>query len=218
MEKRTGAGTWLWTSVCLLGLALGLQDSATWDAFRELGPRFGIWMTVQNALVVVVVIVTHGLLKAYVPVLNWSWLRLFASAVEKDGGAKAPDSGANINVIPLRVPWVGLACYVLLLLNIPFFAVWEERVFRQGTDSVAEAIIRSLAFGLAHCVMGVSVNVGLAIAVAGLWYSYQYANGGVLHSAAHHATYNLIILGVLGIALVIRHVAYLYPPAKENLE
>ncbi len=92
----------------------------------------------------------------------------------------------------------------------------EEVVFRQGTSSWFDGLIRSLLFGIAHCLVGVPIGTGIAIAVPGIWFTSQYFLGGVELSALHHTTYNLIILSMLLLSLVIKHIIDLVRKDKSD--
>lgn len=67
--------------------------------------------------------------------------------------------------------------FTLLLAALPLLARAEERAFRRGTRGRLDALRRSLVFGLAHCLVGVPVFVGLALSVGGLYFSRQYTLG-----------------------------------------
>lgn len=58
-------------------------------------------------------------------------------------------------------------------------------------------VLKSLTFGLIHCTIGVSLGTGLALTLGGLWFSYQYKNGGIELSTAHHVCYNAIVMILL---------------------
>ena len=105
--------------------------------------------------------------------------------------------------------YFGLAFLVLLAVNLPRYAHMEEEWFREGTISWEQGLLMSALFGLAHCLVGVPIGAGLAISVAGLWFTHQYFVGGVELSTIHHATYNLILVSILFLFLTLKHIVEL---------
>ena len=59
--------------------------------------------------------------------------------------------------------------------------------------SLAGWIVRSITFGLVHCIIGVPIGVGLALSLAGVWFTIQYIKGGLDRSTLYHSAYNLNI-------------------------
>lgn len=133
-----------------------------------------------------------GLMVLWPPVMGWTWLRLIAMP------ADGPVQGQNLNLAAVRFPWFGLAFLALLALNMPRLVRREEEIFRRGTRDWRDAIPRSLKFGLIHCVVGVPLGFGLALAVPGLVFTAAYFRGGIRASAYLHTVYNLLILALAG--------------------
>ncbi len=160
-----------------------------------------------------------------IPPLQWSWFSLLHS------------QSTNIAVASATIYGWGLLFLAIFIVAIPILSGMEEEFFRLGTITwlpvrqveitggdaferlkwriiLSGGIVRSLLFGLAHCLMGVPIGVGLALSVGGLWFTHQYFKGGkgetgVERSTVYHTTYNLIIatlLVVVGI-LTLFHVA-----------
>lgn len=160
------------------------------------------WMVAQNLLVIAVVVLSfYGLWKLH-PLFNWSLFSLF-----KDGDEEV--SGKNINLIPSDVKYFGLLFTILLIINLPSFAMMEEKWFRLGTENWQQGLYLSFLFGMVHCLVGVPIGAGIVISIAGLWFTHQYFIGGVELSALHHTTYNLIIFSVLFLGLVCKHISEL---------
>lgn len=103
-----------------------------------------------------------------VPTLDVSWLSLMSS------GGSSGEEGTNVLIAPATLPILGPIFIALLVFNMPLITRLEERLFRGGTRSYLGAIPRSLVFGLAHCLVGVPVAAGLAIAIPGMWFSHAY--------------------------------------------
>jgi hypothetical protein len=149
------------------------------------------------ALVVALVVVTGFVLTTAWPAgFGWSWLSLLARP--QDG----PEPGRNLMAEGLRIPGFAYLFVALLLLNVPRLAKNEERAFRQGVRGWRTAAFESLKFGMAHCLVGVPIGFGLALALAGAWFAWQYSKGGLRRSTAYHALHNWILLGVAGLWLL----------------
>lgn len=116
-------------------------------------------------------------------------------------------NGTNVHLIPLQIKYFGLFFAVLLCLNLPSLALAEEKIFRNGTTGWIQGIAFSFIFGIVHCIVGVPIAAGLAISLAGLWYTHQYFVGGIELSALHHTTFNLILILILFSLLIFKHLA-----------
>jgi len=78
----------------------------------------------------------------------------------------------NINVYSISGT---LSICILFLFLIPHFAYYEEFIFRNKTINLKSRIKKSILFGLVHCLMGISLGTGFALAIPGFLYSYIYA-------------------------------------------
>lgn len=189
------AGAWAilrhgWVVFIFLFLALPLlrgEAQRHWHHFKKIRP----WIVFQNMAVVVCVITTSILLNSTFPFLNSSWLHLLPGE----------NNSTNLMVAPLSLRIVGPMFLVLLMLNVPSLAHAEEHLFRAGTRNWADGCKRSVLFGLCHCVMGVSLGTGLALSIPGLWFYLCYRRGGVQLSTLHHAVYNWIVFGIVGVLM-----------------
>lgn len=185
---------WLWPVFMLYLFVeplLRAQAQKHWHHFKAIR----LSTIACNFLVLVAVALSGYYLSVTFPLLNGSWLHLLP--ISQNGEA------TNLAAAPMQLPWVGPIFFVLFLLNIPYFASMEESLFRKGTRSWPDALLRSLAFGLVHCIMGVTVAMGLALSIGGLWFSWNYFRGGEERSTLHHATYNLIAIGLFALAVLI---------------
>src|SRR3989344_3173341 len=198
----------LWCTLIILPMITNLWNeermAKNWDVFSSISAS----IIFQNLLVIVAVIAVFVGLTKVAPFLKWSWFSLF-SKENSETGESTPHEGTNINLIPLNVKYFGLAFLVLFAVNLPRYAYMEEGWFREGTISWEHGLLMSVLFGLAHCLVGVPIGAGLAISVAGLWFTHQYFMGGVELSTVHHATYNLIIVFVLFLFLTFKHIVEL---------
>jgi hypothetical protein len=198
----------LWCTLITLPMITNLWDGETmtknWEVFSSISAS----IIFQNVLVIVAVITVFvGLLKV-APFLKWSWFSLF-SKKDPETGESTPQEGANIHLIPSNVKYFGLAFLVLLAINLPQYARMEEEWFREGTISWEQGLLISVLFGLVHCLVGVPIAAGLAISIAGLWFTHQYFVGGVDLSTVHHTTYNLILVSVLFVLMTLKHIVEL---------
>lgn len=179
-----------------IGLAAWQSRSADhlrW--YRRIRPD----VVVQDLVVLAAVIgAAAALLSLDNPVLNFGWYQFLVQDVGGD-----PSGGGNIITAPfsyraLIVPFVGLLLFVL-----PRLAETEELIFRRGTRTWRQGIARSFVFGLVHMLVGVPLAVALALGLGGLWFTYQYFQGGVARSTVYHLTYNLIVLGMVAVVSLV---------------
>jgi hypothetical protein len=159
-----------------------------WSLSRKMRPI----MFLTNLPIIVLTIVAGVLLNTGVG-LTWGW----TSFLHSDG------STSNINMIGFSVPWFAPVFAVLILAAMPLLTLSEERMFREGTQGVVSALIRSFFFGLLHMIAGISLGWALALMIPGLWLSYQYKKGGVERSAAYHLAWNNFMIILLLVALVV---------------
>lgn len=163
--------------------------------------KAGDWLgAIASSVVLLFVTITIGILLMVLwpKVLGWTWLLLLARPEE------AASAGQNLNLAPAKIPYVGLLFVALLAFSVPRFARYEEEQFRRGTKGLGDALVRSVKFGLIHCVVGVPIGLGLALTIPGLWLTYQYRRGGVRRAVFAHSVYNWLILAGLAGWLVTR--------------
>jgi hypothetical protein len=191
----------VWYVFLTIPMVTNMWDKERMTRIWEIFSQITTDMVFQNAVAIAVVIGLSKALKKAWPVLNWSWLSLFA----EKGSAK--DSGTNIQFLPAKIKYFGLLFVVILGINLPLLAQLEEQLFRQGTRSWSHGVVLSLFFGLVHCLVGVSLGIGLAQSIVGLWLTHQYFVGGIELATAHHTTYNLILVSILFVLLLLMHIA-----------
>jgi hypothetical protein len=171
----------------------GIMGNGIRDSIRIVR-SLRVMMFVQNLFVQLLVICT-ALMLNQLPVLNWAWWSII------DGGESV--GGTNFAFAWISMPIIAPIMFILLAVAMPKLAQLEEELFRQGTKGIKSAIKRSIAFGLIHCLMGVSIATGLALSIAGMWFTYQYFRGGVRLSTAYHTAWNLFILATLAALLLM---------------
>lgn len=163
--------------------------------WRWIGAILGSW-----AVLAVVIIVAVTLMTVWPKGFGWSWLQMLATPEEK------PTAGTNVLLSGLRIPgfaWIFLA---LFGLNVPRLALNEEYAFRKGIKKPEKIAFSSLKFGMMHCLVGVPIGFGLALSLAGVWFSVQYLKGGVRRSGAYHSIHNwtLLLLAALWLLGLLR--------------
>lgn len=148
-------------------------------------PLEWVRLVLANLLVLFVTISGIVLVYSYGPsFLRWSWLMLFAGK---------GDQGTNLNLAGASIPYFGIVFVLLLIVNFPRLARYEEEEFREGTRDWLHAVPRSIRFGLWHCIVGVPLCAGLLLAIPGMWFTRQYFKGGVDRSTLYHSVYNMIL-------------------------
>lgn len=153
----------------------------------------------QNLIIVALTASLALVLVHVFPALDRSWLYLLP-------GHEA--SSGNIAAMPMQIKYFGIVYVLLFAVNIPRMARSEEISYREGTRDWRHGAVRSLRFGLGHCMMGVPLFVGLALSIGGLWFTYQYFQGGVDRSTLHHATYNWIIATLALVVVTMLSIAH----------
>lgn len=108
----------------------------------------------------------------------------------------------NINFVPMDYWFLRVPFLVLLYLNLPVLAWIEEFIFREGFGTwpqrtLVQSLWRSLTFGFAHMLGGVTVGSCLALTVGGLWFSLLYWYGGLPLATLGHLVCNLIGLTLM---------------------
>ncbi|MEK7605877.1 MAG: hypothetical protein AAB478_05155 [Patescibacteria group bacterium] len=158
------------------------------NAYRQIS----ILLLFQDFLVLCLVMGTaYALLSYDSSQMSWSWLNYLGS------------SGSNVVTAGSNIKYFGIIFCFLFLFALPGLARYEEMVFRLGTRSWKDGIPRSLGFGLAHMLMGVSLGVALPLSIGGVFFTCQYFKGGVERSTQAHFQYNLIAVSLLTINSIV---------------
>lgn len=158
----------LWLSA-LLAQPLMQRENRRYslDLYSRVRPRH----IASSLLLVASTLAAYAAISSAVPATNTSWISALS------GGGSSGTEGTNLLIAPATLPILGPVFIALLVLNMPLLTRLEERLFRGGTRSYIGAIPRSLVFGLAHCLVGVPVAAGLALAIPGMWFSRCYMAG-----------------------------------------
>jgi hypothetical protein len=157
-------------------------------------------------LIIILVITLLVVVEPFVPkFLKWGLFSLLG----KDG------TNANIEIIQQssKVSSVlMIVVFSILILLIPKASYWEEIRFRYNITEFKKSILSNIKFGMAHCLVGVPLWVGMVLILIGfiytLKYIYEYKKTNDLDSALEsstslHGKYNTILVGLLIIALLL---------------
>jgi hypothetical protein len=137
-----------------------------------------------TSLPVIAATIGTAVLLFQVPWLQWGWYALVS------GGHQG-----NVMISALSgTAWLFLPFLALLAVAMPHLVRSEEVSFREGTVTWAQGVRRSVGFGLMHLTAGVPIAAGLALTIAGLWYTHQYMRGGIERSTSYHLAWNLTIM------------------------
>lgn len=128
----------------------------------------------------------------------------------------------------LLIRIVPLIFFVLLGVSMPFLVHQEELQFRYKTLEWSNICWNSIKFGLAHCIVGVSVAVGLSLSIAGFFLAIKYRQTfqraqslemleGEAHDAAlimctaYHTYFNTLVLAIILVSLSILEFLRYFP-------
>lgn len=161
--------------------------------------------------IALVLLLAFGIYRLHPGIMGFGLWRIVNSLMgnepkRNDDGAPEMEGG-NINFMGINIKYVGVVICLLLLTGLPRWAAMEEGWFRQGTVDWWDGIIRSLAFGFVHMLVGVPVAGAIAISVVGLFLTHMYFVGGVELSTQAHFQYNLILVSLLLLGAIIKSFA-----------
>ena len=103
-----------------------------------------------------------------------------------------------------------LVVFSILILLIPKASYWEEIRFRHNITEFKKSIISNIKFGMAHCLVGVPLWIGIILALIGFVYTFKYIHeykktnnldSALEASTSLHGKYNTILVVLLIIAL-----------------
>jgi len=142
-----------------------------------------------------------------IPFLSFGWYKLFFGENRNAILSIVDTEGSNLISIIFS-----LVVLFILILLIPHLAKMEEIIFRKNKLILKDRIKSSIIFGLAHCLMGISIGVGIALILPGFYFSIIYKktyeknieNGlteeeskekALEYSTVFHTQYNTILIG-----------------------
>jgi hypothetical protein len=140
--------------------------------------------------------------------LRWGWWSVLGGNGNVIlGEAKASGQILSDLILPILI-------LTPLLLSLARFALQEERIFRRGDEKrgIGGRLSRSLAFGLAHLLMGIPIGAAIGLGVGGFGFSQVYLRRwrksasryqSVLDAARVHLAYNLIVISSAIAVLIV---------------
>jgi membrane protease YdiL (CAAX protease family) len=151
--------------------------------------------------IVFVLLLAFGIYRIHPGIMGFGLVRVIKSLIgnkPKRNDDETPEmEGGNIGLMVTDIKYVGIVVCLLLLIGLPRCVAVEEELFRQGTIDWWDGIVRSLAFGFAHMLVGVPVAGAITISIVGMFFTYMYFMGGVDLSTQAHFQYNLILVSLL---------------------
>ena len=130
------------------------------------------WL-VAPVLIGFTITLAYGLQKVAPAFMKVGWIALLSSDDKSTNIGFSALTSLHGSDGPLVLLLGGLVVMLILVL-LPTYAETEERIFRRHATSAKSIAIRSLAFGLLHMVMGISLCVALALSFTGVIYALFY--------------------------------------------
>ena len=126
--------------------------------------------------------------------LRFSWISLISSEVKSQNLITSPGLSGSIPIVCIF--------WVVFTLCLPYLAKIEEIGFRGDVTDIKSRIIKSIAFGLVHMIMGIQLYIAIILIFVGYLFSCKYMVGfrrggnevGLAASTSLHAKYNFIII------------------------
>ncbi|HEY9615805.1 MAG TPA: hypothetical protein V6C64_03120 [Microcoleaceae cyanobacterium] len=234
-----GQGVWVevfkaLVSIAFSGIMVWLIGRELWNNKHRLELvwwvyfRSGLLTYVRAILILTCTLFTAGVIGTISPDFmrtGWAnWLFGYSTNVTFQpliAIQQADEVAASTGLIQFDVGTIlTIGFWLLMILAVPFLAEIEEKIFRQGVHTWKAMVKRSIAFGLAHLIMGIPLFMGVTLCVPGFLFACRYKYGyhrhlkkfndeltaqeaGVRASTADHAVYNAILLTSLTAMLLL---------------
>ncbi len=143
-----------------------------------------IWKNVRVTMffecmgvILIVISAWYGL--SYIPFLSYGWTSLIYDNPSNIGIGSVTQLSQTLSHSTTGITSIGFAVitplfFLLLFFCLPSFAHTEEKIFRKNTTGWGLITIKSILFGLIHCIVGVSLSVGFALAIGGFFFAMKY--------------------------------------------
>lgn len=160
---------WILSGYVFYTVAKSLFTETSLQFTKKIVSKFTISMFLKILATLVLVTITAFFLNQ-LPILEWGWTKLIYNNTSNITLAPLQNKnlGSNIGNI------ISIVFLLMLLVVIPKFAYYEEEIFRTNAITIKKIMLRSLGFGLIHCIMGVSIGIGLALSIGGLLFASVY--------------------------------------------
>jgi hypothetical protein len=208
--------------ILLVSFAVGNIAYVVFSEGKNYKFAFAIWRNFSIRMffevMSVIAIVTLIVITLWqVPYLGKGWSSLFFHGESNNVLLQPVKEGMQSPYLPIRVlvPFF----LVIFALVIPFFAKYEEDIFRRGYYKWSHITRQSIIFGLGHCVVGVPLAAGIALIFSGLFYGLKYRRSfeknlrhvsfeqaeeeAVIVSTTYHAMYNTILLSIFLVLSIV---------------
>jgi membrane protease YdiL (CAAX protease family) len=185
-------------SYLLIGLGI-------WDSFKMFKKDSGLikrvyfndlrdWLWAFLMMLGVVTVIILLSLIHLPQFLRFSWISLISSEVKSQNLITSPALSGSIPIVCIF--------WVVFTLCLPYLAKIEEIGFRGDVTDIKSRIIKSIAFGLVHMIMGIQLYIAIILIFVGYLFSCKYMVGfrrggnevGLAASTSLHAKYNFIII------------------------
>jgi hypothetical protein len=158
------------------------------------------------AVPILVLVISAFVLLVQIPGLSIGWFTAIGGEGNPVFGSSDRTAGTPFEVL---VPLVFMA---LLIPALPLLVEREEQLFRRGSEfrTTGGRVVRGVAFGLVHAVIGIPIGAALALSIGGWYFTWAYLRGfrrggeraGMLESTRSHLAYNAIIVTLVLGAIV----------------
>lgn len=123
-------------------------------------------------LLLILVLSLFSLLSYTFPFLKYGWMHLFMSqGGSLIGTTAAVERGLSGNPVHFIQT---ILFFLLLLYAMPHIVTVEEEIFRKGILDIPTILLNSTKFGLAHCLVGLPLSVGIALIPLGIFFGLCY--------------------------------------------
>ncbi|MGH8973165.1 MAG: hypothetical protein ACRD0C_08160 [Acidimicrobiia bacterium] len=185
------------------------------DAARQsVSQRSHVWLVVSGlrlhhfllAVPVLIAVIATAVALFQVPGLAFGWWTAIGGQGNPVFGTARPSAVGPLDAV------IPVVFGVLLVLGLPLLVEGEEWVFRRGAELRGRGanLRRAVLFGLVHAVVGVPLAAALALSVGGVYLTWRYLRVwqatasprlALLESTRAHLAYNLVIVGLVLVAL-----------------
>ena len=164
------------------------------------------WRHLASAVPVLAAVIPTVALLIRVPGLSFGWWTAIGGVGNPVfGTSEHGPSGALGTAVPVLFG-------ALLLVSLPLLVEREEWIFRRGAEqrSGFRNAVVSVAFGLAHAVVGIPLGAALALSIGGAWFTHVYLRtfrttrsrvAALAESTRAHLGYDLTIILLVLVAL-----------------
>ena len=195
-----------WIGLMLSSTIIKSYEDQSWlNAYKNI--NWGL-MAVDLLVIVLLIVFVVNLYQVNPSVMGFGLFSIINSMLGKpkqynsDGTPKL--EGKNINLLGTDIKYFGIIVTLVLLTGLPRWAMVEEEIFRLGTVDWSDAILRSLAFGFVHMLVGVPFVAALGLSGVGMFFTLLYFQGGIELAAQGHFQYNLILFTVVLIVAILK--------------